>query len=117
MYTALLGSALSLVAPVMILPTASAAPAPCSASAMAAASGSVSSSVSSYLDNHPDVNQALTDIIAQPPIQARTSFRSYFNDHPDVANDLRGLRGPLNALDGCGYQISPSQLAAALQSL
>src|SRR4051812_390702 len=54
----------------ILMPNANAAPDQCSASGMATIQSSVSLSMSTYLQTHPDTNQALTDIAKQSPTMA-----------------------------------------------
>jgi heme-binding protein len=112
----------------ILAPTAGAAPAEptqpaqpggseqCSASAVATANSSVSASLSSYLQQHPQANEALTDIAKQPPTQAQASYQTYFTANPDVAKDLKVIQQPVSDLSTQCNQVSPSLLTDALKS-
>jgi heme-binding protein len=103
------------------LPTANAAPpdtsTSCTASGVATTVNSVSTSISQYLEAHPDTNQALLDISKQPTTQANASYRTYFAGNPQVATELRNLQRPLTDLNSqCGIQIEPSQVVTGFSA-
>jgi hemophore-related protein len=103
---------------VIIAPTASAAPDPCSASGVAATASGVLNSASGYLDAHPDANNVLTTAVNQPPADARSSIRGYFIGHPGQALDLKNIAQPLLNLKGqCNTSVSADQLAALFDAL
>ena len=74
----------------ILMPSANAAPDQCSASGMATTQSSVSLSMSTYLQTHPETNQALTDIAKQSPTMADASYRTYFAANPKVADESQG---------------------------
>lgn len=99
------------------LPNANAAPDQCSASGVATAQSSVQLSLSTYLQTHPQTNQAMTDIAKQSPTEAQVSYRTYFANNPKVADDLKGIQQPVADLSSqCGIQVSPNQLTDALKT-
>jgi hemophore-related protein len=99
----------------IVLPNANAAPDQCSASGMATTQSSVSLSMSTYLQTHPQANQALTDIAKQTPTQAQLAYATYFADNPKVATDLKGIQQPVTDLNAkCGIQVKPNELTDAL---
>jgi heme-binding protein len=108
----------------ILMPTAGAVPAdpgpagaePCSASAVATAQSTVSASLSSYLEQNPQANEALTEIAQQPPTQAQASYQTYFSDNPQVAEELKVIQQPVTDLSTQCNQVSPSLLTDALKS-
>ncbi|KAA0085863.1 hemophore-related protein [Mycolicibacterium sp. P9-64] len=99
------------------LPSASAAPDECTASGVATAQSSVQLSMSTYLQMHPQTNQAMTDIAKQSPTEAQVSYRTYFENNPKVADDLKGIQQPVTELSSqCGIQVTPNQLTDALKT-
>jgi hemophore len=102
----------------IMMPSASAAPDECSASGVATALSSVQLSMSTYLQTHPQTNQALTDIAKQSPTEAQVAYRTYFADNPKVADDLKGIQQPVTDLSTqCGIQASSDQLSNALKTV
>jgi heme-binding protein len=100
----------------ILMPSANAAPDQCSASGVATTQSSVQLSMSTYLQTHPQANQALTDISMQSPATAQASYDKYFADNPQVAKDLKGLQQPVSDLNTqCGIQVPASQLTDALK--
>jgi hemophore-related protein len=100
----------------ILMPSANAAPDQCSASGVATTQSSVQLSMSTYLQTHPQANQALTDISKQSPATAQASYDKYFTDNPQVAKDLKGLQQPVSDLNTqCGIQAPASQLTDALK--
>ena len=101
----------------ILLPSANAAPDQCSASGVATTQSSVSLSMSTYLQTHPQTNQALTDIAKQMPAEAQVSYETYFEKNPTVADDLKGLQQPVTELSSkCGIQSTSDQLTDALKT-
>jgi hemophore-related protein len=101
----------------ILMPSANAAPDQCSASGMATTQSSVQLSMSTYLQTHPQTNQALTDIAKKSPTEAQASYEMYFADNPQVARDLKGLEQPVSDLTTqCGIQSPSNQLTDALES-
>jgi hemophore-related protein len=103
----------------IVMPTANAAPPAnqCSASGVATTQSSVQLSMSTYLQTHPQTDQALTDISMKSPAQAEAAYQSYFADNPQVAKDLKGLAQPISDLTTqCGIQSPSNQLTDALKS-
>lgn len=101
----------------ILMPSANAAPDQCSASGVATAQSSVQLSMSTYLQTHPQTNEALTDIAKQSPTEAQVSYRTYFADNPKVADELKGIQQPVTELSSqCGIQVSPNQLTDALRT-
>jgi hemophore-related protein len=101
----------------ILMPSANAAPDQCSASGLATTQSSVQLSMSTYLQTHPETNQALTDIAKKSPTEAQASYEMYFADNPQVARDLKGLEQPVSDLTTqCGIQSPSNQLTDALKS-
>ena len=99
------------------LPSANAAPEQCEASDVATTQSSVSLSLSTYLQTHPQTNEALTDIAKQSPTEAQESYRAYFADNPKVADELQGIQQPVTDLSTqCEIQVSSNQLTDALKT-
>jgi hemophore-related protein len=61
---------------VVALPSAGAAPDPCSAANLTETISSVNHNISLYLQSHPETNQALSDVAKQSPFAARHPDRS-----------------------------------------
>jgi hemophore len=102
----------------IVMPSANAAPDQCSASGMATTQSSVSLSMSTYLQTHPETNQALTDISKQSPTMADASYRTYFAANPTVADDLKAIQQPVTELSTqCNTQVSPNAVTDALKSI
>src|SRR5919198_97576 len=80
------------VAATIAVPTANADP--CTAAGLSNTISGVTASAGSYLDAHPDANDALTKAGSQAPADAEASLRSYFGAHPQEFNDLRGIARP-----------------------
>ena len=102
----------------IVMPSANAAPDDCTASGVATTQSSVQLAMSTYLQTHPQTNQALTDIAKQSPTEAQASYRTYFADNPKVVDDLKGIQQPVTDLSTqCGIQSSSSsQLTDALKT-
>jgi heme-binding protein len=118
LYGMFAGSLIGAAATAMIvLPSAKAAPDECNASGVATTQSSVSLSMSTYLQTHPQANQALTDIAKQPPTMAQASYKTYFADNPSVTTDLKGIQQPVTDLSSqCGIQSTSGQLTDALKT-
>jgi hemophore len=101
----------------IIMPSANAAPDECTASGVATTQSSVQLSMSTYLQTHPQTNQAMTDIAKQSPTEAQVSYRTYFEKNPKVADDLKGIQQPATDLSTqCGIEVSSNQLTDALKT-
>jgi hemophore-related protein len=84
---------------------------------VATAQSSVQLSMSTYLQTHPQTNQAMTDIAKQSPTEAQVSYRTYFEKNPKVADDLKGIQQPVTDLSTqCGIEVSSNQLTDALKT-
>lgn len=103
---------------ISVLPSAKAAPDPCSAANLTTTISTVNQNISGYLVAHPDTNQALTDVAKQSPFAAQSAFSSYFDAHPSEGADLHNLQQPLRDLsDQCGFQVTAGQVLGALSDL
>ena len=92
---------------------------PCEASEIAKTIGSVATSMGNYLDTHPDTNQALTAIAAQPAgPQSLAAAKTYFDAKPAAAKDLQRLQAPLVRLSTqCQLPISLPQVLGLMQAV
>ncbi len=119
LYGMLAGGLLGGIATATIaLPSANAAPDQCTASGLATTQSSVSLSMSTYLQTHPQTNEALTDIAKQAPTEAQVSYRTYFADNPKVADELQAIQQPVSDLSTqCGIQVSSNQLTDVLKTV
>jgi heme-binding protein len=105
------------VAATVAVPSASGAPAPCTAAGLSNTVSGVTAAAGQYLDAHPDVNDALTRAGTQTPAAAQGSLQSFFGTHPQEFQDLRGIARPLTDLRAaCNQTVSPGQVAALLQA-
>jgi hemophore len=97
---------------------ATAAPDPCAASQLAKTVGSVATNTGSYLDAHPQTNQALTTISQQQAgPQTLVALKTYFDANPQAAKDLQAIQQPLtNMSTQCRLPVSLPQLLGLLQS-
>ena len=78
------------------VPSATAATDPCAASELARTIGSVATSTGTYLDSHPETNQALTTISQQQAgPQSLGAVKTYFDANPQAAKDMQQLQQPL----------------------
>ena len=69
------------------------------ASELARTIGSVATSTGTYLDSHPETNQALTTISQQQAgPQSLGAVKTYFDANPQVAKDMQQLQQPLVSL-------------------
>jgi heme-binding protein len=91
---------------------------PCAASELARTIGSVAASMGTYLDSHPETNQALTTISQQQPgPQSLGAVKTYFDANPQVAKDMQQLQQPLSTLSArCKLPISLPQLMGLMQA-
>ena len=99
-------------------PSATAAPDPCAASQVAKTVGSVANSTGTYLDSHPQTNQALTRISQQQGgPQSLVALKTYMDANPQVAKDLQTLQRPLTDLAGqCQLPITIPQVLGLMQN-
>ena len=98
-------------------PSATAAPDPCAASEVARTVGSVATSTGSYLDSHPQTNQALTTISQQQAgPQSLAALKTYFDANPQAGKDMQQLQQPLvNLSTRCKLPITVPQLMGLMQ--
>ena len=95
-------------------PSASAAPEQCDANSLANTVSTTTGSAHTYLDAHPDANQAVTAAMGQPRDQAAANLRGYFTVHPQEYSDLRGILAPIgDAQRQCNVTVLPADLASA----
>lgn len=100
------------------VPSAAAAPAPCTASNLANTTSSVLGSAGQYLDTHPGANQALTNAGSQSGPEAESSVRAYFTANPREFTDLQAIARPLTDLrNQCGVSVSPAQVTSLFDAL
>ncbi len=99
-------------------PSATAATDPCAASELARTIGSVATSMGTYLDSHPETNQALTTISQQQAgPQSLGAVKTYFDANPHVAKDMQQLQQPLvNLSTRCKLPVSLPQLMGLMQA-
>ena len=99
-------------------PSATAAADPCAASQVAKTVGSVANSTGTYLDTHPQTNQALTTISQQQGgPQSLAALKTYMDANPQVAKDLQTLQRPLTDLAGqCQLPITIPQVLGLMQN-
>src|ERR1700759_4697871 len=111
--TALPGAAFAVLAG----PPATGANDPCAASEVARTIGSVSKSMGDYLDQHPETNQAMTNVLQQQAgPQSFTPMKSYFEAHPKAAADMTSIAQPLtNISTQCKLPISIPQALGLMQ--
>jgi hemophore len=102
----------------LAVPSATAATDPCAASELARTIGSVATSMGTYLDSHPETNQALTTISQQQAgPQSLGAVKTYFDANPQVAKDMQQLQQPLVTLSArCKLPISLPQLMGLMQA-
>ena len=112
--TALTGTA----AVLLMVPQAAAAPDPCAASEIAKTIGSVAANTGSYLDAHPQTNQALTTVAGQPAgPQSVAALKAYFDANPQAGQDLQTIQQPLTSLSTrCRLPISIPQVLGMMQA-
>ncbi|MGV0790323.1 hemophore-related protein [Mycolicibacterium sp. XJ1819] len=124
LYGMFAGGLLAFGSAAIVVPVASAQPAPsddantCSVSAIADTSSTVSASTSSYLQSNPDANEALTRITTQSPADTTDAFRAYFAQNPQVESALKTINEPaIELATHCGVEVSPTPLTEALSDL
>ena len=102
----------------LAVPSATAATDPCAASELARTIGSVAMSTGTYLDLHPETNQALTTISQQQAgPQSLGAVKTYFDANPQVAKDMQQLQQPLVTLSTrCKLPVSLPQLMGLMQA-
>lgn len=102
----------------LFVPSASAAPDPCAASEVAKTIASVATSTGSYLDAHPQTNQALTAISQQQAgPQTLMTLKAYFDANPQAGKDLQTIQQPLTSLSTqCKLPISLPQALGLMQA-
>ncbi|MEH3141086.1 MAG: hemophore [Mycobacterium kyogaense] len=100
-------------------PTGQAAPDPCAASEVAKTAGAVATNTGTYLETHPQTNQALTLISKQQGgAQSLGAFKSYFDANPLVQADLQRLQQPLVSLAArCQLPVTLPQLLGLVQAV
>lgn len=98
--------------------SATAAPDPCSASQLAKTVGTVATNTGTYLDAHPQTNQALTTISQQQAgPQTVVALKTYFDANPQAAKDLQAIQQPLTSMSTqCKMPVSLPQLLGLMQS-
>jgi hemophore len=104
---------------VMFAPSsATAAPDPGAASQLAKTVGTVATNTGTYLDAHPQTNQALTTISQQQAgPQTVVALKTYFDANPQAAKDLQAIQQPLTSMSTqCKLPVSLPQLLGLLQS-
>jgi len=99
-------------------PSATAATDPCAASELAKTIGSVATSTGTYLDSHPETNQALTTISQQQAgPQSLGAIKTYFDANPQASKDMQQLQQPLVTLSTrCKLPVSLPQLMGLMQA-
>ena len=102
----------------LFVASATAAPDPCAASEVARTVGSVATSTGSYLDSHPETNQALTTISQQQAgPQSLGALKAYFDANPQAGKDMQQLQQPLVSLSGrCKLPITIAQVLGLMQA-
>ena len=97
--------------------SAVAAPDPCAASQIAKTVGVVATNTGTYLDTHPQTNQALTTISQQQAgPQTLVALKGYFDANPQAGKDLQAIQQPLTSLSTqCKMPVSLPQLLGLLQ--
>lgn len=100
-------------------PPATAGQDPCAASQVAKTIGMVATSTGTYLDAHPETNQALTAISQQQPgPQTVTSLKAYFDAHPQEGSVMQQLQQPLVSLSTqCKFPLTLPQAMGLMQSV
>jgi len=97
---------------------ATAATDPCAASEVAKTVGSVATSMGTYLDGHPQTNQALTTLSQQQGgPQSLVSPRAYLDANPQVGKDMQQLQQPLVGLSSrCKLPLTLPQVMGLMQA-
>lgn len=102
----------------LVIPSAGAAPNPCTAQALFATSSSVFAATGQYLDSHPTLNQTLTDVNSQSDDQAESTVRNYFTANPQEYLEMRDIVRPLGDLQNqCNSSVGPSRVGKLIQGL
>lgn len=84
--------------------TATAAPTGCTAADLARVSAGVATETEAYLTAHADVNEFFTSLKTIPAEQVQSSVSTYMDSHPQVHDDLQKIRQPRNDLQKrCGW--------------
>jgi hemophore len=98
-------------------PSAGAATDPCAASQVAETVGAVALSIGSYLDAHPQTDQALTTIVRQQPgPQSLGAVKNYFDANPQAGKDMAQLQQPLTTLSSrCRLPLTLPALLGLIQ--
>jgi heme-binding protein len=80
--------------------------------------GSVATSTGTYLDSHPETNQAPTTISQQQGgPQSLGALKTYFDANPQVGKDMQQLQQPLVNLSGrCKLPITIPQVLGLMQA-
>lgn len=106
------------VTAVLAVPSATASKDPCTASEVARTVGTVVKSAGDYLDAHPEVNQAMTSVLQQPPgPQSVGTLNAYFGANPKVQTDLQGIAEPLTSVSlTCKLPVSLPQVLGLMQA-
>ena len=95
-------------------PSATAATDPCAASELAKTIGSVATSTGTYLDSHPETNQALTTISQQQAgPQSLGAIKTYFDANPQASKDMQQLQ---TLSTRCKLPVSLPQLMGLMQA-
>lgn len=83
----------------------------CTASNLARTASSVSGGMADYLDAHPDVNDAFTQLKGEPRPQLRADVDRYLDANPSVRADLQHLRAPMTDFaQRCGIALPAGPL-------
>lgn len=116
--TAVLAGAGTAAATLLAAPSAVAAPNPCAASQIARTVGSVGTNTGIYLEAHPETNEVLTMLAAQPAgPNSIAALRLYFERDPQAAEDLEAIQQPLTSLTAkCKLPISLPQVLGLMQA-
>ncbi|MCG7596867.1 hemophore [Mycobacterium sp. PSTR-4-N] len=99
-------------------PAGQAGPDPCAASEVAKTAGAVATDTGTYLETHPQTNQALTLIAKQQGgAQSLGALKSYLDANPLVQADLQRLQKPLTSLAAqCQLPVTLPQLLGLVQA-
>ncbi|MBX7449180.1 hemophore [Mycolicibacterium sp. 3033] len=110
------GAAMMLLGPGA--PAGQAAPDPCAASEVAKTAGAVATNTGTYLETHPQTNQALSLIAKQQGgTQGLGAYKSFFDANPLVQADLQRLQQPLVSLAArCQLPVTLPQLLGLVQA-
>jgi len=106
------------VATTLTTSSATAAPDPCAVSQIAKTVGTVATNTGTYLDSHPETNQALTTMSQQQAgPQTFTALKTYFDANPQTGKDLEAIQQPLTDISTqCKLPVSLPQLLGLLQT-